>query len=78
MSQVFENAVDGLWFGDERDNPHLLATSRTRQRVNFQDFSQQLRPSVFGLSYCVWLGLHDHEQLNFSIAVSLAARSPLA
>jgi len=44
-SQVIQDAVDHLGLGDERDEAHCLAASRTRERVDLEDPAQQLRPA---------------------------------
>jgi len=43
-SQVAENALDDFFFIDEGDDPHLILTIWTKQRICFPDFLDELAP----------------------------------
>ena len=45
-----EDSLNGLRFGDERDDLDLSATESTQQRVNFENFLDHLCPAEPALS----------------------------
>ena len=51
-SQVAEDAVDDMWFGDERDYAHLLAAAGTREGIDLEDAAQQLGPTAARFAEC--------------------------
>ena len=78
---MLEDAVDDFGLGDERDDAHLLAASRARERVNFEDASQQLCPSSLCLAQGLGLRLYCDERVllvTLRALGGLTAHAPLA
>ena len=60
---MIENAVDDRWLGDERDYAHLFTAAGTGERIDLEDASQQLGPTVPCLTHRLGLGVEDDERV---------------
>jgi hypothetical protein len=73
---VLEDAVDDLWFGDERNDAHGLAAAGARERVNLEYASQQLGPAVPCLAHGLGLRVDDDERVLLVIRIRRGGLTP--